>query len=262
MKVQIAGIKDVSLIDVCGEPSLTIWFCGCNLKCPYCHNWRVAEVFESTCYSAELSEIYFAIESASSIVDYIHVTGGEPTEQVVQLQQIFEFAKSVGLRTSINTNCSNPSTIESLLRKELVDHLATDVKAPPDLMTGLPRDEALRYWRSFIKTLRLVREHDVILELRIPVLKYGAVGSELVASLKNYLMEALSTIEGVSKVDLVLNPILGPPVVDSVRNPEWCSKYAVPGMRDIELAEALVKPLYSRASTRLAQHASLIHLSP
>jgi len=260
LKVLIAGVKDVSLIDVCGEPSLTIWFCGCNLKCPYCHNWKIAEALEDTCYPAELSEIYSAIESASSIVDYIHVTGGEPTEQVVQLQQILEFAKSVGVRTSINTNCSNPSTIESLLRKDLIDHLATDIKVPPDLMAGLPKGEALRYWRSFIKTLRLVREYDVILELRVPVLKYGSMNSELVASLKNYLVEVLSTVEGVSEVYLVLNPILGPPAVDSVRNPEWCSKYAVPGMHDIELAEALVRSLYSRASIRLAQHASLIHL--
>ncbi|OYT51379.1 MAG: anaerobic ribonucleoside-triphosphate reductase activating protein [Desulfurococcales archaeon ex4484_204] len=260
MKVMFAGIKDISLIDVCGEPSLTVWFCGCNLKCPYCHNWRIAEAHASTCYPAELSEIYTAIESASSIVDYIHVTGGEPTQQAVQLQRVLEFAKSVGVRTSVNTNCSNPSIIESLLRRGLIDHLATDVKAPPDFMIGLPRSEALRYWRGFTNTLRLIREYDVILELRIPVLKYGAMSPELVASSKRYLVKALSIVETVSKVHLVLNPILGPPIIDSVRNPEWCSKYAVPGIRDIELAETLVKSLYSRADIRLAQHASLLPL--
>ncbi len=260
MKVMIAGIKDISLIDVCGEPSLTIWFCGCNLKCPYCHNWRIAEAHVSTCYLAELSEIYSAIESASSIADYIQVTGGEPTQQATQLQQILEFARSVGIRTSVNTNCSKPSIIELLLKRELVDHIATDVKVPPDLMTGLPRSEALRYWRSFTNTLRIIKEYDVILELRIPVLKYNAMSPELVFSSRKYLMEALSIIETVNKVHLVLNPILGPPKIDSVRNPEWCSKYAIPGVHDIELVKTLVKSLCSRADVRLAQHSSLLPL--
>ncbi len=123
----IKGWKEVSTVDVRGKVTFTLWVCGCNLKCPFCHNWRIADGLG--CHELNREKLLEHLEGSSRFVDYFHVTGGEPLVQRRELAELLEDVKSMGIMTSLNSNLTLP--MGNLLELDLVDHVATDVKAPP-----------------------------------------------------------------------------------------------------------------------------------
>jgi len=127
MKVKIGAIKEVSLIDVLFHPSFVIWFSGCNFRCPWCHNGPL--VFGNGEF-VNVDKIIERINNVKNFIDFVHITGGEPTLQRDALTHLFKEVKNLGLKTSLNTNGSNPEVIEKLIRKRILDHIAIDVKAP------------------------------------------------------------------------------------------------------------------------------------
>ncbi|OYT52777.1 anaerobic ribonucleoside-triphosphate reductase activating protein, partial [Candidatus Bathyarchaeota archaeon ex4484_135] len=75
----VAGWAETSLVDVLGEVSFTIWFCGCDFRCPWCQNKSV--VLGTACREVGLPEVLEAISGASLLSDYVQATGGEPALQ-------------------------------------------------------------------------------------------------------------------------------------------------------------------------------------
>ena len=128
-RVKVAGWIETSLVDVLGNASFSVWFSHCNFRCPWCQNGPVVLCRESR--EVEIGEILDSVKEHAWISDYLHVTGGEPTLQPHQLEELLRRVKSeTELKTSISTNGSNPSVLSELLEKGLLDHVAIDVKAP------------------------------------------------------------------------------------------------------------------------------------
>ncbi len=127
-KALISGYKDISLVDVLGHPSFTIWFAYCNFRCPWCQNWPV--VTGKNVSEIKISELLDKINKGSMLVDFVHVTGGEPTLQPKALKELFSGCKRMGLRNSLNTNGYNYEVIDDLAKAGLIDHFAMDFKAP------------------------------------------------------------------------------------------------------------------------------------
>jgi len=131
LELDLAGWTEASLVDVLGEVSFTIWFCGCNFRCPWCQNAPV--VLGTACRKVRLEELLEAIEHASLLADYVQATGGEPTLQAEGLEALFGACKDeLTLKTSLDTNGALTEVLGRLLEAGLVDHVAMDVKAPLD----------------------------------------------------------------------------------------------------------------------------------
>lgn len=140
MRIFIAGWREISLVDVLEHVSFTIWLPFCNFLCPWCNNSGIARGLEKR--AVETDDILEAVKRAAPFVDYLHVTGGEPTLQAMALKQLFRMIKEeIGLPISLDTNASVPEMLKELIG--IVDHIAVDVKAPlsdPELyskVTGL-----------------------------------------------------------------------------------------------------------------------------
>ncbi|MEM1773290.1 MAG: anaerobic ribonucleoside-triphosphate reductase activating protein [Desulfurococcaceae archaeon] len=215
MNLLTAGWKNVSLIDVYGYTSFTIWTCSCNLRCPFCHNYRLAEKDPSLCREINIGKIVEELETSKHLVDYLHVTGGEPLLQHRALGELYREAGSMGIKRSLNSNLTLPSQLRYLLEEDLVDHVATDLKIPPIDLYGLNPNIVEIYWRRFLESLDLVREHGVKLELRIPVSRKLTPGV-----LEKYINEVENKLN-VNNTLVLLNPLLGEPYVKP-RNPAWC----------------------------------------
>jgi pyruvate formate lyase activating enzyme len=125
MKIKIASIVENSLVDVIGEPSFVIWFSGCNFRCPWCF---ALPLVKGEGKFVEVDEIVEKIKKNSFVVEYVQATGGEPTLQIDGLEELFSKVKKIGLKCSLDTNSSNPEAVERLVRKDLIDHYATDIK--------------------------------------------------------------------------------------------------------------------------------------
>ena len=125
MLVKIGNLVDLSLVDVLFHPAFVIWFSGCNFRCPWC---SAAPLVKGEGEFIEIDEIIKQIERVKFLVDYVQVTGGEPTLQPEAVRTIFIHVRELGLKTSLDTNASRPEVIEQLVREGLIDHLATDLK--------------------------------------------------------------------------------------------------------------------------------------
>lgn len=227
MKILVAGFKELSLIDVHGHPSSVLWVCGCNLKCPFCHNWLIATADPRYCELVEIDRVIEWVRESSMLVDYFHVTGGEPLLQVDALLSLYSETRRMGLRNSVNTNATLPSELEKLLRTGVVEHVALDLKIPFEELTGM--GNAWRsYWDRFKISLKILGDYDVVVELRIPVAR------ELTRKyLDRYLDEIASSLKRINRLYVVVNPLIGEPLVNP-RDREWSRKYCFP--RDEELA--------------------------
>nr|HOP09399.1 4Fe-4S cluster-binding domain-containing protein [Candidatus Methanofastidiosa archaeon] len=72
------GIKsyiDMSLIDWDGKVSSVVFIGGCNLRCPFCHNWDLA-TNPSELGDLDTDAVMEKIRSSSSWIDGVVITGG------------------------------------------------------------------------------------------------------------------------------------------------------------------------------------------
>ncbi|WP_457751530.1 anaerobic ribonucleoside-triphosphate reductase activating protein [Thermococcus sp.] len=209
-----SGWKSVSMVDVHGKITFTLWLCGCNLRCPFCHNWRIAEGLD--CFPLNRKALLDELEASAFLIDYFHVTGGEPLMQWRELSSLFAEVNLLDIPVSLNANLTIFRPLEKLIKAGLVDHIATDIKAPPALY-GLPEKPAEKLWGLFLKGLEVVSNHGIPLELRIPVARG--------LNAWPYVKTGLRRIK--TDFYVVLNPLVGRPLT-SPRNENWCREHCWP----------------------------------
>jgi pyruvate formate lyase activating enzyme len=124
----IGGIQKTSLIDFPAKICCVIFTAGCNFACPYCHN---PELVKPPFETINPEEIFVFLEKRKSLLDGLTITGGEPTLQN-DLSEFCEKVKSFGFPIKIDTNGSRPKVIEFLIKNNLVDYIAMDIKSLPD----------------------------------------------------------------------------------------------------------------------------------
>lgn len=239
MNIQLigSGWRDVSLVDVHGSVTFTLWLCGCNLKCPYCHNWRLADMDRSICKPLDINKLLGDLEASKSFIDYFHVTGGEPLLQYKGLIELFKAVRGIGVPVSLDSNLTLYKPLKLLLDASLVDHVATDLRAPFAELAGVPERISSILLKCFEESLKLVVERNIPLELRVPVAKGLTARS---------VEEAVKSLYGIigrhaSKTIVIVNPLLSRPLVEP-RNVGWCSKHCMPEEDELEeVAEAFRK---------------------
>jgi len=128
--MRIKGLQKFTLIDYPGKLACTIFTAGCNFLCPFCHNSElVCEKEIGNIKDISEQEIFAFLEERKGFLDGVCITGGEPTinkEIIDFIQKI----KDIGYLVKLDTNGSNPKILEKLLKRNSVDYVAMDIKAP------------------------------------------------------------------------------------------------------------------------------------
>lgn len=139
----IAGLQKLTLLDYPGKTAATIFTQGCNFRCPFCHNANLLKSVRTTS-SAPQSEYDPALPTIAEddlmsflgkrkgILDGVCITGGEPTLQR-DLPSFCQRIKQEGFLVKLDTNGSSPDVLSDLLDKDLLDHVALDIKNSPEL---------------------------------------------------------------------------------------------------------------------------------
>jgi pyruvate formate lyase activating enzyme len=132
----IAGWNKLSLIDFPGTLATVLFFSGCNLRCPYCHNPGVVRG-EYPAVPWPLIEAY--LTKRHGTIEGVVLSGGEPTIQPA-LPQLVTGIRRLGLKIKLDTNGLLPEVIEQCAP----DYLALDVKTLPRRYKelGYARDDA------------------------------------------------------------------------------------------------------------------------
>jgi len=160
--MKIAAWVRTSLVDYPGRIAAVLFTQGCNLRCGYCHNRELWEVGASRRYLIP-EEILAYLERRKGLLEGVVVTGGEPTLQI-GLQTWLHSVRQLGYPVKLDTNGTVPALLEELVGAGLVDYLALDVKAPPELygeICGRPVDLT-----ALERSIRLIRSAAVPGEFR------------------------------------------------------------------------------------------------
>jgi len=126
----IGGLQELSLIDYPGKLACTVFLAGCNFRCPWCYNPELISP-EMTETQPKISEKNFFdfLKERKGILEGVVFCGGEPTVQ----PELIDWAKKIkemDFALKLDTNGSHPALIKELVKNNLVDYIAMDVKAP------------------------------------------------------------------------------------------------------------------------------------
>ena len=125
--MRIGGFQGSSLIDYPGTVSAVIFTIGCNFRCPYCHNPEL--VLETPEREISVEEVLRFLDQRKGLLPAVVITGGEPTMNK-DLPDFIRKVKSMGYLVKLDTNGTNPSMLEDMAGKKLLDYVAMDIKAP------------------------------------------------------------------------------------------------------------------------------------
>lgn len=127
--MQIHGLQKMTLLDFPGKVACTVFFDGCNFRCPFCHNSELLGVgFPPLMDDAQLLSF---LRKRQGVLDGVCITGGEPLMQK-ELPQLLEQIKALGYLVKLDTNGSFPELLQELIQKKLVDYVAMDIKNSPE----------------------------------------------------------------------------------------------------------------------------------
>jgi pyruvate formate lyase activating enzyme len=181
--VKIAGWNKLSFIDFPGMASTVLFFAGCNLKCPYCHN---PGIVHDEYPGVEFADVNAYLEKRRDVIEGVVLSGGEPTVYAALPGLADEF-RAKGLKIKLDTNGLLPEAVAACRP----DYLALDIKTLPSRYAALGclyNDAEARLLRS----IEIVKSMGKNAEIRITAAP-GFVDGEVVSYFK-------SILAGVAKV--------------------------------------------------------------
>ena len=126
--MKINGLLKLTLLDFPGKTACTVFFGGCNFRCPFCHN---AGLVRGEGENISEEEFFKFLRKREGILDGVAITGGEPLLQ----KDIVEFIrkiKEMDYQVKLDTNGSFPEKLKALVKEGLIDYVAMDIKSSPE----------------------------------------------------------------------------------------------------------------------------------
>ena len=155
--MKFSGIQKTSLIDYPNNFSTVLFTAGCNLRCPYCHNWRIVLDYSGP-FLSEIDAINI-LEERKKFIRNIVITGGEPTIQN-DLPEFLSKLKSLGYILKLDSNGMRSKVLERSL--PYLDYVAIDVKTSVDLYAKLQAKSP----NDILKTIKILKGGTVNYEFR------------------------------------------------------------------------------------------------
>ena len=108
----------------------TVFTGGCNFRCPFCHNSALV-LPELIDRNNQEEKVLSFLKKRQGVLEGVAITGGEPLLSR-DLPDLLRQIKALGYLVKVDTNGSFPDRLEALLREQLVDYVAMDIKNAPE----------------------------------------------------------------------------------------------------------------------------------
>ncbi|MEM3054715.1 MAG: anaerobic ribonucleoside-triphosphate reductase activating protein [Candidatus Bathyarchaeia archaeon] len=158
--MKFSGLQKTSLIDFPNKVAAVLFTPGCNLRCPYCYNWRIV-VDPKPPFLNEETALQI-LEKRKKYVDAVVVTGGEPTIHK-ELPRFLKKLKERGFAVKLDTNGFNAKILEECL--PYVDYVALDVKTSLEKYSLVGAKETT----ELMRTMEILKAGKVEYEFRTTV---------------------------------------------------------------------------------------------
>lgn len=159
-----SGFEKTDLINYPGLVASTVFTCGCNFRCPYCHNPEFVIQGSDETYFGESyteDEILAYLTKRRALLDGLVISGGEPTLHK-DLAPFMRRVKDMGYKIKLDTNGSRPAVLKDLISQGLVDYVAMDIKAPLEKyhLLGFTDTEAISMSIDILEGLDDLVDHE------------------------------------------------------------------------------------------------------
>lgn len=171
--MKFSGLQKTSLIDFPGRISSILFTPGCNLRCPYCQNWRIIVNPQGPFLSED--DALAILESRKKFIDAVVITGGEPLIHK-DISLFIRRLKERGFAVKLDTNGFFPDMLRECL--DYVDYIAVDIKTSLEKYYLLGAAET----SGLLETIVLLKNCGVDYEFRNTVVP-GIVEEEDVAKM-------------------------------------------------------------------------------
>ena len=127
--MKIHGLQKMTLLDFPGRVACTVFFGGCDMRCPFCHN---AELLDGSAPPVmEEEELIAFLRKRQGLLDGVAITGGEPLLQK-DLPVLAGKIRELGYPVKLDTNGTHPDRLGGMIRDGLVQYVAMDIKNSPE----------------------------------------------------------------------------------------------------------------------------------
>ena len=113
----ISGLQKMSLVDFPGKVAATVFTGGCDLRCPFCHNF---ELVTHPTKEMETQELLAFLKKRTGLLDGVCITGGEPCLHK-DLPDLMRQIRALGFPVKLDTNGNHPDVLAAVLSEKLAD---------------------------------------------------------------------------------------------------------------------------------------------
>ena len=126
--MKIHGLQKMTLLDFPGRVACTVFLGGCDLRCPFCHNY---ELVDGTAPAVmDDAELLSFLKKRQGLLDGVAITGGEPCLRS-DLPELLRQIRALGYAVKLDTNGFHPQLLRQILQEGLVEYVAMDIKNSP-----------------------------------------------------------------------------------------------------------------------------------
>lgn len=158
--MKFSGLQKTSLLDFPDKVASVLYTPGCNLRCPFCHNWRIV-VDPQPPFLQEGAALQI-LERRKKYVDAVVVSGGEPCMHK-ELPRFLAKLKERGFKVKLDTNGFYPNVLKECLPQ--VDYVAMDIKTSQEKYKLLGATDTT----GFMKSIDLLKSGKTPFEFRTTV---------------------------------------------------------------------------------------------
>jgi len=158
--VKFSGLQKTSLLDYPDKVASVLYTPGCNLRCPFCHNWRIV-VDPQPPFLQEGAALQI-LERRKKYVDAVVISGGEPCMHK-ELPRFLAKLKERGFKVKLDTNGFYPNVLKECLPQ--VDYAAMDIKTSQEKYKLLGATDTT----GFMKSIDLLKSGKTPFEFRTTV---------------------------------------------------------------------------------------------
>lgn len=158
--MKFSGLQKTSLADFPNRVASVLFTPGCNLRCPFCHNWRI--VLDPKPPFLNEEDALKILKERKRFVDAVVVTGGEPTIHK-ELPEFLKKLKTHGFAVKLDTNGFDHKMLEKCL--PYLDYVAVDVKTSMQKYPKLGATDA----SELVRTIEMLKAQKVECEFRTTV---------------------------------------------------------------------------------------------
>lgn len=159
------GLQKLTLLDYPGVVACTVFCCGCNFRCPFCHNGSLV-LGKDAGLELDFASMLEFLEKRRGILEGVCFTGGEFLMHADAIDAV-SAAKALGYKVKVDTNGSFPEALAELIDSGSADYIAMDIKnSPQKYAATCGRNDVLEKVKASVE---LLKQGNVDFEFRTTV---------------------------------------------------------------------------------------------